>query len=176
MNPAYCTRAIGAEFARQIGSARRKRDEGASVRRAAHWCNPSPPASGFQRGREGNWHKGRNRDSFAAMHRSSGLRPGRGEGLTRDIASAITQIDRNVAQNIDQLKPLAKANAVAQQCLVTQLRLWKKMGAAEVGPELPDASRHAVGVVIQFGIAFQGGQLRKSGRAGNAGDPVPARR
>src|SRR5581483_11445897 len=71
------------------------------------------------------------------------------------VTTPVAHIDRDIAEDIDQLQPLAKAHPVFQQKVVIQSRGWKHMRPAHFRPELPHASRYTIGVIIQFLLRFK---------------------
>src|SRR5580658_7333289 len=83
----------------------------------------------------------------------------------RYVATSLSQILREVAQDVDQLQPLAKTHAVARQQLGIQNRLRPEMGGAHLRPKLSHTARDAVGVVIQFLFSLQRDNVIGAGRA-----------
>ena len=81
-----------------------------------------------------------------------GLQAERVQFIRRQIAAALTQVHRQVAQDIDQLQPFAEPDAVGEQARVIENGMRKKMCEADFRPKLADATRDTVGVILQFGV------------------------
>src|SRR5665213_231878 len=75
--------------------------------------------------------------------------------LRRQIAAAVFQVRRQVAQNVDQLQTFAESDAVRDELLFIQPRAGKKMRPAELRPKFADAAGDAISVLVQFGGGFK---------------------
>ena len=98
-----------------------------------------------------------------------GFQARRRQPLRRQIATALAQVRRQIAQDVHQLQPFAEPHPVRQQeCVIVQRRPGEKMRAAHLRPELPHAAGHAIGVVVQLLIRAQ--RHERPGR--RAGEPA----
>src|SRR6266704_2973773 len=90
------------------------------------------------------------------------------EAFRWQIAATNPKIRRDITQDIDQLKALAKTHSVRKQKCIVKLGSRKKMRAADSGPKLTNATSDAIGIIIQFGIGAQRNDRGRRGRAESA--------
>lgn len=87
------------------------------------------------------------------MEQLGGRQPGLGEAVSREITAPLPQVVREIAKNINQLKPFPKTDGIGQQSFLVQDGSRKKMALANLRPKLPDTTRHPISVIIQFGVS-----------------------
>src|ERR1051326_7503372 len=70
--------------------------------------------------------------------------------LGGQVTPAIPQVGWQVAQDVNKLQSLAKANTMAEQVGFVQTLAGIEMRQAHLRPEFPNAPRHPIGIILQF--------------------------
>ena len=73
----------------------------------------------------------------------------------RQVAAAVFQVRRQVAQDVHQLQALAEPDAVNDELGLVHPRFRKQMRAADFRPELADAAGDAISVIVQLRRRFE---------------------
>ena len=77
-----------------------------------------------------------------------------------DVAAAVTEIARHVAQHVRHLQRLAEAHALRAHARDVPAGEARAMRHVHVGPELADASRDEVDVAVEVGERAERGEVR----------------
>jgi len=90
-----------------------------------------------------------------------------------EVAAAIFQVSRQIAQDVDELEAFAKADAIHDKLVFVEPGIREQMGAASPGPKFTHAAGDAIGVVVQFNGGLEGNDALDSGSGlGERGEPL----